>query len=98
LFNPVTFDLDDNANLSCLDNAGSLLTSEWSHVYKLFQLTVFGFQMLSVFADPVHSRALATVRAYNLDLEILVIHPRTLLGTAELSTMDYAIWLLSMSV
>jgi coatomer subunit beta len=75
-------DLDDGADLARAtgyDNAGSLLSSELSHVYQL-----------SGFADPVYAEALVTVHDYDIVLEILVINrtPNTLSGvTVELSTM-----------
>ena len=75
-------DLDDGSDLARAtgyDNAGSLLSSELSHVYQL-----------SGFADPVYAEALVTVHDYDIVVEILVINrtPNTLANlTVELSTM-----------
>jgi coatomer subunit beta len=75
-------DLDDGSDLARAtgyDNAGSLLSSELSHVYQL-----------SGFADPVYAEALVTVHDYDIVLEILVINrtPNTLANlTVELATM-----------
>ena len=75
-------DLDDGADLARAtgyDSAGSLLSSELSHVYQL-----------SGFADPVYAEALVTVHDYDIVLEILVMNrtPNTLANlTVELATM-----------
>lgn len=75
-------DLDDGAELARATgygSAGSLLSSELSHVYQL-----------SGFADPVYAEALVTVHDYDIVLEILVMNrtPNTLANlTVELATM-----------
>lgn len=75
-------DLDDGSDLTRAvgyNSAGSLLSSELSHVYQL-----------SGFADPVYAEALVTVRDYDISLEILLINrtPNALSNLmVELSTM-----------
>jgi len=75
-------DLDDDSDLARAtgyDNAGSMLSSELSHVYQL-----------SGFADPVYAEAHVTVHDYDIVLEILVINrtPNPLSNlTVELATM-----------
>lgn len=75
-------DLDDGGDLARAtgyNDAGSLLSTELSHVYQL-----------SGFADPVYAEAFVTVHDYDIVLEILLINrtPNTLSNlTVELSTM-----------
>lgn len=75
-------DLDDGGDLARAtgyNDAGSLLSTELSHVYQL-----------SGFADPVYAEAFVTVHDYDIVLEILLINrtPNTLANlTVELSTM-----------
>lgn len=75
-------DLDDGGDLARAtgyNDAGSLLSTELSHVYQL-----------SGFADPVYAEAFVTVHDYDIVLEILLINrtPKTLSNlTVELSTM-----------
>jgi coatomer subunit beta len=75
-------DLDDGSDLARAtgyNDAGSVLSTELSHVYQL-----------SGFADPVYAEAFVTVHEYDIVLEILLINrtPNTLANlTVELSTM-----------